>query len=353
MSTAGGAEHVIRIGDAEVGGNARCYLIAEVGSNHNRDLDLARRLIDEAAAAGVDAVKFQTFSGRALYSTKTPTFDYLDDARPAHELLESIALRGVGSPCSRSIVVTAGVEFLSSPFDLEAVAELDEIGVAAFKVASFEIVDLPFIEAIGRTRRPIILSTGMATFEEISEAMEAARRGGTTEIALLQCASLYPAPPSAINLRAMDSMRARFSVPVGLSDHTLGTHIAVAGVARGADLLEKHVTLDRTLPGPDHAFAIEPAELRDLVRHVRDAEAALGDGRKDGPTDGEAVEMYTKARRSVVAACAIPAGTVVTAEMLTVKRPGFGVKPKYLPDLVGRVAAVDIDEDDIISWDLL
>ncbi len=225
--------------------------------------------------------------------------------------------------------------------------------MAAFKIASFELVDLPLIEYAASKGRPLILSTGMATLAEIEEAITVAVRAGANGVCLLQCASLYPAPPSVMNLRAMTTMAAAFGVPVGLSDHTLGIHVATAGIALGADLLEKHFTLDRTRRGPDHRFAIEPQELKELVAHVRDVEVALGDGRKRGPSEEEAVEMYAKARRSVVAACVIPAGTTVTRDMLTIKRPGYGILPKFVDTLVGRVARIDIDEDEILTWDML
>jgi sialic acid synthase SpsE len=345
----------IAIGDRRVGPGERCYIIAEAGANHDRDLDTARRLIDVAADAGADAVKFQTYSGRMLYSAKTPRFDYLGElgTKPVHELLEDIALPRDWQPVLAAQCRDAGIEFLSSPFDQAAVDELDALDVAAYKIASFELVDLPLIGYAASKRRPLILSTGMATLAEIEDAIDAAYEGGAPGVCLLQCASLYPSPPSIMNLRAMASMQAAFGIPVGLSDHTLGIHIASAGVAMGAALLEKHFTLDRTQPGPDHRFAIEPGELKELVAHVRDVEAALGDGLKRGPSDEEAVEMYAKARRSVVATCAIPAGTLVTREMLTTKRPGHGIKPKFIDALVGRVARIDIDEDEVLTWEML
>ncbi len=352
---AGLSTATISIGGATVGNGSACYVIAEAGANHNRDLDTARRLIDCAADAGADAVKFQTYSGRSLYSTKTPRFEYLGElgAKPAHELLEDIALPRDWQPILAAHCRERAIEFLSSPFDRQAVDELDALDVAALKIASFELVDHGLIAYAAATRRPLILSTGMASLAEIDEAIAAARAAGATEIALLQCASLYPSPASIMNLRAIPAMAGAFGVPVGLSDHTLGTHVASASVALGAALIEKHFTLDRTMTGPDHPFAIEPRELKELVAHVRDIEAALGDGRKIGPSPEESREMYAKARRSVVAACAIPAGTLISAEMLCVKRPGHGIAPKFIDTLVGRVARVDIDEDEILVWEML
>jgi N,N'-diacetyllegionaminate synthase len=345
----------ITIGGRTVGDGHPCYVIAEAGSNHNRDLDLARRLIDVAVAAEADAVKFQTFSGSSLYSSKAPRFDYLEGVsdKPPAELLEDLALPRDWQPILAEHARAQGIEFLSSPFDTDAVDELDQLDVAAFKVASFELVDLPLIRYMGKFGRPIVMSTGMANMGEIEEALDAARAGGSDELCILQCASLYPAPPSTMNLRSVATLKVAFGVPVGLSDHTLGIHMAPAAVALGANLVEKHFTMDRSLPGPDHSFAIEPDELIALVRHIREVEDALGDGIKRGPTAEEAKEMYAKARRSVVAARAIPVGTRITREMLTVKRPGFGVKPKFIEALVGRTASTDIDEDEVITWEML
>jgi sialic acid synthase SpsE len=346
----------ITVSGRPVGRGQPCYVIAEAGANHNRDLDVARKLIDIAADAGADAVKFQTYSGRTLYSTKTPRFDYLEGdlaEKPVHELLEEISLPRDWQPILAQHCRDRDVEFLSSPFDRRAVDELDALDVGAFKIASFELVDLPFIRYAAARGRPLILSTGMARLGEIEDAITAARDAGCEEIALLQCASLYPAPPHVMNLRSIPAMYAAFAVPVGLSDHTRGSHIAVAAVAMGACIVEKHFTLDRSLPGPDHPFAVEPQELRELVEQIRDAEAAFGDGVKRGPSSEEAKEMYTKARRSVVAAAAIPAGSLIAAHMLTVKRPGHGIKPRDIELLVGRVARVDIEDDDVVTWDMV
>lgn len=345
----------VRLGSREVGPGRPCYVVAEAGANHDRDLDVARRMIDVASEAGADAVKFQTYSGRTLYSTKTPSFDYLGDLAsvPPHQLLDEIALPREWQAVLARHCRDAEIEFLSSPFDRDAVDELDELDVAAFKIASFEIVDLGLIEYAASKGRPMILSTGMATVGEIDDAIRAAHGAGAPGVCLLQCASLYPAPPEAMNLRAIPTMQAAFGVPVGLSDHTLGTHMAPAAVALGADLVEKHFTLDRTRRGPDHPFAIEPGELKELVVRIRDVESALGDGLKRGPSDAEQVEMYSKARRSVVATRTIPAGRRITADMLTVKRPGHGIAPRFLPVLVGRVASVDIEEDDVLTWEML
>ena len=272
----------VRIGARAVGDGRPCYVVAEIGSNHNQDFDLARRHIDAAAAAGADAVKFQTFRADQHYSRRTPGFTYLHGT-DTHALIKSLELdRSWHRPLQKH-AEGCGVDFFSSPCDDEAIDEMTTLGVPAFKVASFDLPDTRLIARMARSGRPVILSTGMADWADIGRAVAACRAEGNDEVVLLQCTSLYPAPPALTNLRAMASMRAAFGVPTGYSDHTEGDAMALAAVALGACLLEKHFTLDCTLPGPDHAFAMEPAEWRAMVDRVRAIEAGLGDGRKDGP----------------------------------------------------------------------
>jgi sialic acid synthase SpsE len=335
-----------------VGGGARCYVIAEAGANHNRDLGIARELIDVAAEAGADAVKFQTYRGASIYSSKTPRLAHFHDRRP-DELLESIALPREWQADLMAHAQSRGITWFSSPFDHDAVDSLVAIGVPALKIASFEIVDLPLIRKCAESGVPLILSCGMATYGEIEDALAAASEAGANEVALLRCASVYPSPPEIMNLRAMGTMREAFGTPVGLSDHTEGTAISAGAAALGMELLEKHFTLSRDMEGPDHSFAIEPDELRAMVAGVRAVESAMGNGRLEGPSELERDEMYRLGRRSLIAASPIPAGTQITREMLTVKRPGFGIAPKYLDLVVGRTAQVDIEFDDILTWDMV
>jgi N,N'-diacetyllegionaminate synthase len=343
-------ERAIEIGGRAVGPGKPCYVIAEAGANHNRDLDIARELIDVAAAAGADAVKFQTYTGKDLYSSRTPRFEYLEDERSPQELLDAIALPREWQPLLAEHAAKREIQFFSSPFDRAAVDSLRELGVPALKIASFEIVDLPLIRYAAAVGVPLILSTGMATYGEIEDALGAVAEAGNREVALLRCASVYPAPPETINLRAMETLRQAFGVPVGLSDHTEGVAVPAGAAAVGAELVEKHFTLSRDMEGPDHPFALEPDELKAMVAGIRAVETALGDGRIEGPSEAEAGEMYTLARRSVIAACDIPAGTVLEEGMLTVKRPGTGIAPKHLPLLVGRTARVDIPFDEPVTW---
>ncbi len=332
-----------------------CYVIAEAGANHNGDVGVARALIDVAADAGADAVKFQVYSGRSLYSSKTPRFSYLDGVsdKPPAELLEDIALPREWIAGLAGHARDRGIQFFATPFDAQAVAELHAEGVPALKIASFELVDLELIAAAAATGLPVILSCGMATYGEIDEALDAVAGAGGRSVALLRCASLYPSPPEIMNLRAMNTMREAFGVPVGLSDHTTGIAVALGARGIGMELLEKHFTLDRTMPGPDHPFAIEPDELAELVAGIRAVEQALGNGRLEGPSELEAQEMYQLARRSLIAAAEIPAGTVITREHLVVKRPGYGIAPKDIDHVVGRVARVDIEADDILTWEMI
>lgn len=341
------------IAGRRVGPGEPVYVIAEAGANHNRDLGMAKELIDVAADAGADAVKFQTYTGSGLYSAKTPRFEYLQDERSPAELLDSLALPREWQAELASYASSRGISFFSTPFDDEAVDGLAALGVPAMKVASFELVDLPLIGRVAAVGVPVILSTGMATYGEIEDALDTVARAGNGDVALLRCASVYPAPAEIMNLRAMATMRAAFGVPVGLSDHTTGIAVPTAAAALGAELIEKHFTLSRELEGPDHPFALEPEELRAMVAAVREVEAALGNGRVEGPSDLESVEMYRLGRRSVVAVSSISAGTTITREMLTTKRPGYGVKPKFIDALVGRVARVDIEQDDVITWEMV
>jgi sialic acid synthase SpsE len=344
----------IEIGGRRVGEGEPCFVIAEAGANHNRDLAMGKALIDVAAEAGADAVKFQTYSAETLYSKHTPRFSYLEgvSAKETWDLIKEIELPREWQADLAAHAARRGIRFLSTPFDHRAVDELAALGVPAFKIASFEIVDLPLIGHAAARGRPMILSTGLASYEDIADALGACAAAGNREVALLQCASLYPAPPARMNLRAMATMRQAFGVPVGLSDHSLGIHVAVAAAGLGASIVEKHFTLDRGLPGPDHPFAIEPGELRDMVRQIREVEAALGDGLKLGPAPEE-MEMHDKARRSLVAARAIPRGTVIDRSMIAIKRPGFGIRPKFIDLVVGRTARVDVAEDAVLTWDML
>jgi len=339
----------VTIGDRKVGSGHPTYIIAEIGSNHNRDINIAKKLIDKAAEAGVDAVKFQTFKAEKLYSMKTPKFSK-DNIKP-YDLIKSIELPRSWQKNLCKYSVRKGLHFLSSPFDYEAVDELDHIDVPAFKIASFEIVDLEFLKYVAKKKKPILLSTGMTNLGEIEDALTTIRSQGNNEIILLHCSSLYPSPVETVNLRAINTMKNAFQIPVGFSDHTLGIHISLAAIAFGANVVEKHVTLDRTMKGPDHSFAIEPDEMKQLVREIRDIEKAKGTGIKQ--RDVREQEMYEKGRRSIIAARNIPKGAKITRDMLIIKRPGYGIQPKFIDLVIGRRAKVNITAEQWITWDMI
>ena len=339
------------VGQRVIGEGHPVFIAAEIGSNHDQSLDQALRMIDLAATAGVDAVKFQTFKAASHFSRRSPDISYLGKS-DIFDLIQSLELDRSWHPILQAHAEAQGVEFFSSPCDVEALQDLDSLGVPLHKLASFDLTDIGFISALARTGKPIVLSTGMANWMDIQLALDAMSAESNDQVILLQCTSLYPAPASLANLRAMQSMQAAFGTLVGYSDHTMGDHVALASVAMGACFIEKHFTLDRSLPGPDHPFAMEPAELAAMVQRIREVETSLGDGRKAGPRPEE-MEMAAKGRRSLHARDDIPAGEVIADDMLVVKRPGLGISPSLRSQVVGRKAARTIEHDEWITWDSL
>lgn len=335
--------------DRYIGNDEPCFIIAEVGANHNRSLSLAKELIDAAVEAKADAVKFQIYSADTLYSKRTPKHSGYE--KDLHSLIKEIETPRDWLPELSAYCKERDILFFATPFDHQAVDELDEVS-EFFKIASFELVDLELVKYCASKGKPMIISTGLATMEEIEDAYLTCRKAGNEQIVFLQCASVYPAPPHIMNLNTMETIRRAFGVPAGLSDHTLGIHIPLAAVAMGASVIEKHYTLDRKMDGPDHPFAIEPHELAELVRCCRDVEAAMGDGRKLGPSPEEQ-EFYQKARRSIHAKVDIPADTVISEDMLQIKRPGFGIRPKFLDLVVGRKARKNIEADEWVTWEMV
>lgn len=339
----------VKIGEKWVGEGYPTFIIAEAGSNYNGDKTLAKELIDVAVEAGADAVKFQTYSAETLYSRKTPKFSK-DDMKP-YDLIKSIELPREWQSELAEYADKRGIYFMSTPFDYAAVDELEAIGVPAFKIASFTIVDLEFLKYVASKGKPMIISTGMASLGEIEDVLSTVKEVGNDDIVLLHCNSVYPTPVNIVNLRAMDTMRTAFKCPIGFSDHTLGITIPIAAVSRGANVIEKHFTLSRKMKGPDHSFALEPDELKEMVKGIREVESALGNGIK-GRSEAEE-EGYLKGRRSIIARRFIPKGTVITRDMLIIKRPGYGIKPKFIDIVVGREAKVDIEEDQWITWEMI
>lgn len=333
-----------------------CYVIAEAGSNHNGDRSLAERLVAEAAAAGADAVKFQLFKADRLYPRDAGRAEYLGDERDIYEIVARMELpeRWLGE--LHRLCRDAGVDFLVTPFD-EASADAIAPFVPAFKIASYELTHEPLVRHVARKGLPLIMSTGAANENEIARAIAAAREVGAEEIVLLQCTAAYPARLEALNVAAVAGLRDRFGVATGLSDHSEDPLIApVLAVGFGAVVIEKHFTLDRSLPGPDHPFAVEPPQLAELVRAVRAAEAARG--RPEKVVHGDEAELRTFARRSIFATREIAAGEEFDETAVAVLRRGKrgeGLEPSELPGLLGRRAAraiaagSPIKADDVVT----
>jgi len=330
----------IKIGDRWVGEGEPTYIVAEVGSNHNGDLAQAKELIDVAASSGVDVVKFQIFKAETLLTHDHPAFQIIKDNELPREWVGELA----------SYAEKRDIIFTASPFDHEAVDLLCEIGVPLLKWASPEIHDIPLLKYAAATGKALLVSTGMCNLMDIHHAIEAVRSQGNENFAVLHCVSSYPTETADINLRMMDSIRDAFKVPVGLSDHTTSTVIPAAAVARGACVIEKHFTLSRSLDGPDHSFALEPAELSAMVSAIREVDEGLGSSVK-GPVP--VVENLAVKYKYLVSDVAIPVGTTITTDMLTVKRGGHGILPVNLEIVVGRKAAEDIPEDKLISWEMV
>jgi N-acetylneuraminate synthase len=336
-------------------GDGRSFVVAEAGVNHNGDMALALRLVDAAAAAGADAVKFQTFRTDALVSRVAPKAGYQVETTGAGEsqraMLARLELSDAQHAELRDRAAARGIVFFSAPFDEASADALERLGVAVFKIPSGEITNTPFLRHIARKARPMILSTGMSTLAEVDAAVAAIRDAGDPPLVVLHCLSAYPAAAAEVNLRAMAVLRDRYGVPAGFSDHTLGIDISLAAAALGAAVIEKHLTLDTALPGPDHRASLEPAEMAALVRGIRTIEAALGDGDKRPMPSEE--DTRNVARKSLVAARALKAGERLTRAAVAIKRPGTGIPPADLDRALGRILRHDLAPDDVISWSAL
>ena len=345
----------VTIGEQKVGPGLPCLVIAEAGVNHNGSLEMALRLIDAAADAGADIVKFQTFKAEEVVSPIAPKADYQVQTTGGSESqlemvkkleLQPEAFRQIERRCRER-----GIVFMSTPFDKGSVDLLKDLGVVAFKIGSGELTNLPFLSYVAAQGKPMILSTGMSNLDEVAAAVGAVRAAGNRELVILHCVSNYPAAPSSVNLRVMKTLEDEFGVPVGYSDHTEGIAIPLAAVALGACIVEKHFTLDRSLPGPDHRASLEPHELAAMMRGIRTVEAALGDGIKQPAA--EELNTAAVARRSLVAACDLQAGTVLLDAMVAIRRPGTGLPPSALLQLVGRCLRQDVAAGELITMEML
>jgi len=345
----------IKIGARAIGAGSPVYVIAEVSANHHQNFDQAVKIVRAAKEAGADAVKLQTYTADTItIACNREPFRVgggtVWDGRYLHELYSEAYTPWEWQPQLKQIANDLGMDCFASAFDDSAVDFLENLGVPAHKIASFELVDIPLIQKMARTQKPLIMSTGMATEEEIEEAVQAARQAGAGEIALLKCTSAYPARPEEMNLRTIPELTRRFDVPAGLSDHTMGVAVPVAAVSLGACIIEKHITLSRSEPGPDSSFSLEPHEFKAMVDAVRVAEKALGEvhfgfSEKEGSSRAF--------RRSLFVVRDVKQGDTFTAESVRSIRPGHGLHTRHLSEVLGKKAARDIDRGTPLTWELV
>ncbi|HSI10801.1 MAG TPA: pseudaminic acid synthase [Chthoniobacter sp.] len=347
--------NAISIADRRIGPDAPVYIIAELSANHGQNFDEAMRLVDAAHAAGADAVKLQTYTADTLtLACDRPEFligkGTIWEGRTLHDLYQEAYTPWEWQPKLKERAEQLGLQCFSSPFDPTAVEFLEKMHVPAYKIASFELVDLPLIERCAATGKPLIMSTGMATREEIGEALAVARRAGAASIALLKCTSGYPAPAEEMNLSTIPDMAREFDVPVGLSDHTLDVAVPIAAVALGACIIEKHLTMRRADGGPDAAFSLEPGEFRTMVEQVRIAERAVGRVTYEVSAKESASRVF---RRSLFIVADVKAGEAFTAANVRSIRPGNGLHTRHLTEILGRRAPRDIARGTPLSWELI
>jgi len=345
---------MVKIGDKIIGEKKPCFIIAEAGVNHNGNLRLAKKIVEAAKKAGADAVKFQTFKSENLVTENAEMADYqkknIREKESQLEMLKKLELKKEDFSELKKYCDKKNIIFLSTPHTEDALDFLEKL-VPALKIASGDLTNIPFLEKVARKRKPIILSTGMATTNEVREAIKAIRKCGNNKIVLLHCTSNYPCHFSEVNLKAISTLKKEFKLPVGYSDHTQGILIPALAVVLGAKVIEKHFTLDKRLPGPDHRASLEPEELEEMVKTIRDTERALGSGVK-GPTKSEE-KIKKLVRKSIIARVDISENTKITKEMLIVKRPGIGIAPKYLSKVLNKKAKKGIKKDELISFEKL
>jgi len=344
----------VSIGERQVGPGRPVYVVAEMSANHNQRFEQAVKIVEAAKDVGADAVKLQTYTPDALTIDCDNEYFRIKgsvwDRRKLYDLYGEAYTPWDWQPRLKTIANGLGLDLFSSPFDSTAVSFLEKMGVPAYKIASFELVDTSLLQKVASTGKPVMVSTGMATYAEIEEAVQTLRQGGCREVALLKCNSGYPAPPEEMNLRTIPHMAEAFGVPVGLSDHTLGIAVPVAAVALGACIIEKHFTLARTDGGPDSAFSLEPKEFRAMVDAVRVAEKALGKVRYEATEHEVAGRAF---RRSLFVVEDMKAGDIFTERNVRSIRPGQGLAPRYLPDVLGHKAARGIVRGTPLAWDLV
>ena len=342
----------ITIGRKIVGGGGPCFIIAEAGVNHNGSLNLAKELVDAAKNAGADAIKFQTFKTEDLVTEGAATASYQKKNTGKEEsqfkMLKKLELSEKDFIKLKKYCDRKNILFLSTPHTENAVDFLEQLRVPAYKVASGDLTNLPLLEKISKKKKPIILSTGMATLDEVREAVTTIKRAENNKIILLHCTTNYPCLSREVNLRAILTLKEKFNLSVGYSDHTEGVLVPIMAVAMGALVIEKHFTLDKNLSGPDHKASLGPKELKVMVKMIRTTEQILGSGIKIPTKNEEEIKKIT--RKSIVAKTDIKKGQKITKNMLIIKRPGTGIEPKYLNRVIGRVVKRIKKKDDLIKF---
>lgn len=335
----------------EIGNNKPCFIIAEIGSNHDNSYLKALKLIDKAKDAGANAVKFQIFSADKHYSKFTPGFKYLKK-KNTYNLIKGLEINRKWISKLKKYCDKKKIIFFASPCDLSAIQELKKLKIKIYKVASFDITDLDLIKNIAKTKKNIILSTGMCDLRDIEDAIKICNRYGNKNIVLLQCTSLYPAPKDIANLKAIETMRKKFKLFTGYSDHTLDDDAALISVCLGSKVLERHFTLSKKLKGPDHKFAYEPNEFKKMVNKIRVYEKMIGDGNKNGPHKKE-FEMFKKGRRSIHVNKFIKKGNKIRREDIIFKRPGLGIRPSEVNKIINKKLKKDILKDKWLTKDMI
>jgi N,N'-diacetyllegionaminate synthase len=345
----------ITIADKKIGDNQPCFIIAEAGVNHNGDIAIAMQLIDAAVEAGADAIKFQTFNADLLVTPKAEKARYQKKSTSAgesqYQMIKRLELPPQVFKKLSDYAKKKGIIFFSSPFDTGSVDVLERITVPVYKIPSGEITNLPLLTYIAKKGKPIILSTGMATFEEIDDAITTIHEEDVEDIILLYCVTSYPAKMESLDLTVISSLKERYHLPVGFSDHTTGIIAAIAARTLNACVIEKHFTLNKKMSGPDHQASVDPKGLKKLIRAIRNVESALGNGMKKISREEDEIKAIT--RKSLVAAMNIPAGAIITDTMIDLKRPGSGLAPKYKIKIIGRKSNRPIKKNELFAWDMM
>jgi len=345
----------VSIGTKTVGEGKPCFIIAEAGVNHNGNIDLAKKLIDAAVVAGADAVKFQTFKAENLVTSSANKAEYqkrtTNSSESQFEMLKKLELKKRDYRELSEYSNKKGIMFLSTPFDFESVDLLDELDVPAFKISSGDLTNLPLLQYAASKKKPLLISTGMSTLGEIEESVQLLNKINAHEIILLHCSTSYPAPLETVNLTVIKTLKCAFRKLVGYSDHTVGFVAPLCAVSLGACVIEKHFTLDKTLPGPDHKASAEPEELKYLIKAVHETKTTLGNGIRVLSEQEEEIKIV--ARKSLVAAKTIASGERLTKQSIAIKRPATGIQPKYYTDIIGKTAKVTIPKDTVITWEMI